>query len=169
MKTFRINQEIKAQKVRLISAEGENLGIFSFEEALKYTKERNLDLIEVSVNGEISVCRAEKLGKFLYKKEKQERAQRKKQKFGKIKEVRISPRISDHDLQTKENQIKKFLELGHRVKIELFLRGREKALSSFGKEKLEKLLKKLKEEMKIQMEGQIKNTPRGMEAIIAKK
>lgn len=169
MKIPRINNQIKAEKVRLISEDGKNLGIFSLKDALSYARERNLDLIEVAANANPPVCRLGDFGKYLYQQKKKEREQRKKQKFGKVKTVRITPRISSHDLETKTKQALKFLEKGYKVRLEIFLRGREKALSEFGKERLQEFVKKIEENIEIKKEGEIKRNPRGLEIIIFKK
>jgi len=108
-------------------------------------------------------------GKYLYQQKKKTKGQRKKQKIGRLKSVRISPRIAEHDFETKASLVKKFLSKGYRVRIEMFLKGREKALSDFAKEKLEDFLKKISTEMEIKTEGEIKRIPRGMEVIISRK
>jgi translation initiation factor IF-3 len=108
-------------------------------------------------------------GKYLYQQKKKEKDQRKKQKAGKLKGVRISPRIAKHDLETKIGLANKFLLKGYKVRIEVFLRGREKALRDFAKERLENFLQKIEEEIEIKKESEIKKTPRGMEIIISKK
>lgn len=89
--------------------------------------------------------------------------------MGKIKNIRISLRISEHDLETKTNQTKKFLEKGYKVRIEVFLRGREKSLNNLAKEKLEKVYEKINSELPIKKEEEPKKNPRGMEIIISKK
>jgi translation initiation factor IF-3 len=165
----RANNQITANEVRVISEEGKNLGVFSKEKALQYSKERNLDLIEISQNSNPPVCRVVDFGKYLYHLEKKEKTKRKGLKIGKLKNIRISLRISEHDLETKTKQTKKFLSKGYKVRIEAFLKGREKSLSNFAKEKMEKMLKKIEEEIPLKRESDIKKNPRGMEIIIAKK
>lgn len=108
-------------------------------------------------------------GKYMYQQEKKEKKKRKGIKIGKLKNIRISLRISEHDLETKIKQAKKFLEKGYKVKIEVFLKGREKALSSLAKEKLEVAFQKISEEIHLKKESEPKRNPRGMEIIIAKK
>jgi len=110
-------------------------------------------------------------GKYLYSQKKKQKDQKKKQKTGKLKSVRISPRISDHDIETKGEQIKKFLNKNYKVRIEVFLRGREKSrtLANFAREKLEHLLEKIDKEIQIKRESDIKRSQRGMELIISKK
>jgi translation initiation factor IF-3 len=168
-KKIKVNEEIKADKVRLISPEGENLGIFSLKEALELARSKGLDLIEVTSNLTPPVCKLGNYGKFLYQKRKKEREQRKKLKLGKLKIIRISPRISDHDLETKRTQIKKHLEKGRRVKIEMPLKGREKMFEKIAKDKLEEFIKKIEEEIKIKSEGEISKKGGAFEVIIKKK
>lgn len=139
------------------------------EEAIRHAKEKKLDLIEVSSNIAPPICRISDLGKYLYEQKKKEKQQRKKQKIGKVKEVRISLRISEHDLETKANQTKKFIEKGYRVKIEVFLRGREKALRDFARQKLEYLLKKIEEGTEVKKDSEVKKSPIGLEVILSKK
>lgn len=168
-KKIKVNEEIKADKVRVISPEGENLGIFPLKEALELAKSKGLDLIEVTSNLTPPVCKLGDYGKFLYQKMKKEREQRKKLKLGKLKIIRISSRISDHDLETKQSQIKKHLEKGRRVKIEMPLKGREKMFEEIAKEKLKEFLKKINEEVKIKSEGAITKKGGVFEVIIKKK
>jgi translation initiation factor IF-3 len=145
------------------------LGIVPKEKALQYAKERHLDLIQITSNASIPVCRVMDLGKYLYQLKKKEKEQRKKQKSGKIKGIRISPRIAEHDLETKAKLVSKFLLKGYKIRIEIFLKGREKGMKEFAKQKLEDFLQKLEGEIKIKKESEIKKTPRGMEIIISKK
>ncbi len=109
------------------------------------------------------------IGKYLYQQKKKEKEQRKKQKSGKIKGIRISPRIAEHDLETKVKSVSKFLLKGYKIRIEVFLKGREKGMRDFAKQKLEYFLQKLEKEVEIKKESDIKKTPRGMEIIISKK
>lgn len=147
------------------------MGIFPFEKALLYAKERDLDLIEISGNVTPPVCKAGDLGKFLYQKRKKEKVQKSKQKIGKLKGIRISPRISEHDLETKINLTKKFLLKNYKVKAEIFLKGREKALMGFAREKLINFFQKIETDgnIEIKKESDIKKTPRGLEIIISRK
>lgn len=115
------------------------------------------------------ICRVADFGKYLYQQRKKEKARRQKQRVGKMKGLRISLRISDHDLETKANLAKKFLKKGHRIKVEVRLQGREKSRLDFAKGKLEKLFEKIEEEIKIKQEGEVKRSPRGLEVMIEKK
>ena len=143
------------------------MGVFLLEKAIGYARERSLDLIEVSGNITPPVCRVMDVGKYLYQQKKKKKTQKEKTKAGRLKSVRISPRISKHDLETKASLAKKFLKKDYKVKIEVFLKGREKALSNFAKEKLESFLQKIEEEIEIKEEGKLKRTPRGMEIIVS--
>lgn len=162
-----VNNEIKASKVRLIDEEGKQIGILPLEEALRISRERNLDLIQVTEKLEIPVCKLGDYGKYLYELQKKERKQLKKK--GELKMVRLGFNTSLHDLETKANQTKKFLEKGNKVRIELMLKGREKGFSHLGKEKISEFLKILENLVEIKIERELKKEPRGLTMIIAKK
>ncbi|MDD5552155.1 MAG: translation initiation factor IF-3 [Candidatus Pacebacteria bacterium] len=169
MRKPRVNNQITEREIRVIGKEGENLGVLSLEESLQYAKECGLDLIEISRNSNPPVCKVMDLGKYMYQEEKKAKKKRKGAKIGKLKNIRISLRISEHDLETKINQTKKFLEKGYKARIEVFLRGREKALSNLAREKLETVFGNINTKMPLKKEGEIKRNPRGMEIIISKK
>jgi translation initiation factor IF-3 len=165
-KRILVNNQIRAEKVRVIDEEGKQLGIFSFQEALRMAKERNLDLIQVTEKVEPPVCKIGDLGKYLYWLKKKER---KAKKISETKTIRLGFNISLHDLQTKANQAEKFLKAGNRVKIELILKGRQKGLSDFGKEKIEQFLQILSSQIPVKTEGELKKEPKGFTLIITKK
>jgi translation initiation factor IF-3 len=167
-KKFLINNQIRADKVRVIDEEGKNLGIFPLEEALKMAKERNLDLIQITDKADPPVCRIFDYGKFLYRLKKKGR-EKKKEKGGETKGIRLGFNISEHDMETRANQAKEFLEKGNRVQIEMILRGREKGLSNFAKEKIKKFLETLGKLTPIKIEQELKKTPKGFIMIISKK
>jgi translation initiation factor IF-3 len=127
-----INERIRAREVRVIDEKGEQLGILPPFEALKIARERGLDLVEVSPNAVPPVCRIQDYGKFLYEKDKSERAARKKQKIITIKEVKFSVTVDEHDYQTKKNQAVRFLSEGDKVKASLRFRGRQMAHRDLG-------------------------------------
>lgn len=129
---IRINDKIRAREVRVIDENGEQLGILPPFEALKMARERGLDLVEVSPNAAPPVCRIQDYGKFLYEKEKSDRAARKKQKVIVIKEVKFSVTVDEHDYQTKKNQAVRFLSEGDKVKASLRFRGRQMAHRDLG-------------------------------------
>ena len=129
---IRINDRIRAREIRVIDENGEQLGILPPFEALKIARERGLDLVEVSPNAVPPVCRIQDYGRYLYEKEKSERAARKKQKVIVIKEVKFSVTVDEHDYQTKKNQAVRFLHEGDKVKASLRFRGRQMAHRELG-------------------------------------
>lgn len=167
-KKFLINNQIRASKVRIIDDQGKNLGIFSLEEALKMAKERNLDLIQITDKADPPVCRIFDYGKFLYQIKKKEREKR-KEKGVEIKGIRLGFNISEHDMEIRANQAKEFLEKGNRIQIEMILRGREKLLTDFAKEKIKKFLEILESKIPIKVEQELKKVPRGFIMIVSKK
>ncbi len=141
----RINEKIRAKEVRVIGEEGEQLGVLSLRDALELALEKKLDLVEVAENAEPPVCRIMDYGKFRYEKEKKEKAAKKNQKIVLLKEVKVKPRIDTHDVETKTNQIAKFLEKGDKVKLSLILLGREKMHADIGIQVLEKVANQFEE------------------------
>lgn len=167
IKQLLVNNQIRAREVRVIDGAGKQLGILSLENALKLAQERNLDLIQVTEKVEPPVCRIGDYGKYLYQEEKKGRSV-KKQRGGEIKGIRLTFNISPHDLETKVYQAEKFLAKGDSVKVELRLRGREKALQDFAKEKINKFLETLKKITPIKIQRELKKEMRGLTMIISK-
>jgi len=130
-------------------------------------RERGLDLIEIAPNVRPPVCRLMEYGKYQYKKSKEEKDQKNKQKRVEIKGIRISMRTGQHDLETKIKQIEKFFEKGDKIKIDMILKGREKSLFNLAKEKLTQFIELVPSETKIEQE--IKSQPRGLSIVISKK
>lgn len=122
---LRINTRIRAQEVLLIGADGRRIGVKPLQEALSLAAQEGMDLVEVDPLASPPVCRLLDYGKFRYEQTKRERAARKRQRTVEIKEVRLRPRIGQHDLQIKVGQARRFLEEGNRVKVTLRFRGRE--------------------------------------------
>lgn len=151
--------------MRLIDETGKQIGVVPLGEALKLAQEKNLDLIQVTEKVEPPVCRLGDYGKYLYQEEKKQRGH--KEQAGKLKVIRLSFNISDHDLTIRVQQAKKFLEKGHKVKLELPLHGREKGLANFAKEKIEKFLENLQQNTKIKIERELKREPKGFTLIIS--
>jgi len=129
---IRINEKIRAREIRVIDENGEQLGIMVPFEALKMARERLLDLVEISPNAVPPVCRIQDYGKYLYEKDKSERAARKKQKVIVIKEVKFSVTVDEHDYQTKKNMAIRFLGDGDKVKASLRFKGRQMAHRDLG-------------------------------------
>ena len=161
-----INNRIRAREVRVIDETGKQLGVFPLEEALRLAQERNLDLIQVTEKVEPPVCKLGDYGKYLYSLEKKEKTT--KTKAGEIKGVRISFAISPHDLETKAKMAEKFLKKGYRVRVELILKGRQKALGDFAKGKMNQFLETLGKLTPFKTERDLKREPRGFTMIITK-
>jgi translation initiation factor IF-3 len=156
---IRINDRIRAREVRVIDENGEQLGIMAPFEALKVARERGLDLVEVSPNAVPPVCRIQDYGRYLYEKEKSERAARKRQKVIVVKEVKFSVTVDEHDYQTKKNQAVRFLNEGDKVKASLRFRGRQMAHRELGYAIINRLIQDVGEagivEFMPRMEGTI--------------
>ncbi len=131
-----INEEIKDKEIRLIGAEGEQLGIVSAAEGLKLADEANLDLVKIAPQAKPPVCRIMDYGKHKFELAKREKENRKNQKVSNVKEIRLTPNIDEHDFNTKLNQAIKFLNSGDKVKVSVRFRGREITHSSLGKDLL---------------------------------
>ncbi|TXK85328.1 translation initiation factor IF-3 [Paenibacillus sp. N3.4] len=134
-----INDEIRVKEVRLIGADGEQLGITPIREALQIALDANLDLVNVAPTAKPPVCRIMDYGKFRYETQKKEKEARKNQKIVDIKEIRLSATIDEHDFQTKLRNAVKFLGEGDKVKASVRFRGREIAHSEIGRKVLERL------------------------------
>jgi translation initiation factor IF-3 len=142
---IRINERIRAREIRVIDENGEQMGILPPFEALKIARERGLDLVEVSPTAVPPVCRIQDYGRFLYEKEKSDRAARKKQKVIVIKEVKFSVTVDEHDYQTKKNQAVRFLQEGDKVKASLRFRGRQMAHRDLGYNIINRLIQDIGE------------------------
>lgn len=140
-----INKEIRADNVRAISPEGEQLGIISLEEALTLAREQSLDLVCVSVESVPPVCRIMDYGKLKYEMNKRERSAKQKQHVTKLKEIKLRPRIEEHDYRIKLDRAVDFLEKGFTLKITLTFRGREMARQDLGRQTLQRMVDDLKE------------------------
>lgn len=152
-----MNEAIRAREVRLIDVDGNQVGVVPTKEALNRAKDANLDLVVVAPQAKPPVCRIMDYGKFKYEQSKKEKEARKKQKVIHVKEVRLSPNIEEHDLQTKLRNVRKFLNQGDKVKLTIRFRGRQITHSEIGQEILEKMSKEVEDisvvERKAKMEG----------------
>lgn len=133
-----INEEIRDREVRLIGPDGEQLGIVSGSEAQKLADEKNLDLVKIAPQAKPPVCKIMDYGKHKFELAKREKENRKNQKTVSVKEVRLSPRIDDHDFETKLKAAIKFLSAGDKVKVSVRFRGREITHSALGRDVLVK-------------------------------
>jgi len=153
----RVNEKVRAPEIRLIGAEGENVGVVTPERALEMAIEVGLDLVEISPNASPPVCKIMDFGKFKYETQKKEAEARKKQKIIEIKEVKFRPNTDTHDYEVKMRNVYKFLENGDKVKITMRFRGREMAHLELGRNLLERVANDTEELGKIdsmpKMEG----------------
>ncbi|MFS1511442.1 translation initiation factor IF-3 [Chengkuizengella sp. SCS-71B] len=140
-----INESIRAREVRLIGAEGDQLGIKPIKEALRLAYDANLDLVAVAPTAKPPVCRIIDYGKYRYEAQKKEKEARKNQKVVDIKEVRFSSKIEEHDYQTKLRNVIKFLKAEDKVKCSIRFRGREITHADIGKKVLDRVIEDVKE------------------------
>jgi translation initiation factor IF-3 len=164
---LRINEEIRAKEIRVVSTTGEQLGILAVRDALRIAQEKELDLVEVAPNAKPPVCRIMDYGKYRYEQSKREREARKKQRVIEIKEIRMTPKIESHDLQVKIKAARKFLKDGDKVKAIIRFRGREIVHADMGKELLMQLFASVKEHAVLEREPKIEG--KNMIMIIAGK
>jgi len=162
-----MNDRIRAKQVRLIGDDGEQLGVLDLEKALELAKEKNLDLIQVTEKVEPPVCKIMDHGKFLYLLKKKEQ-KAKHHHVGELKGIRLTFGISEHDLETRAKQAEKFLKKGDKVRIEMKLRGRERAHGDLAKEKIERFIEQVNQVIPTKTEKELKKQPRGLTMIITK-
>lgn len=124
-KNIEINERIRDAEVRVLAADGEQLGIMSSKEAYFMAKDQGLDLVKISPNATPPVCKIIDFGKYRYELEKKEKEAKKNQTKIELKEIRMTPNIEENDLNTKVSQARKFLEKGNKLKVTLRFRGRE--------------------------------------------
>jgi translation initiation factor IF-3 len=163
----RINQQIRATELRVITDDGQNLGVLSIGEALKKAQEMNLDLIEISPNAVPPVAKIMDYGKFQYTEKKKLKETKSKIQNIEIKSVQVKIGTDEHDLLLKAGKASEWLKEGHRVKLNLFLAGRAKYLNqAFLNERMERMLKLITEEYKV-AEPSTKG-PKGLTIVIEK-
>jgi translation initiation factor IF-3 len=144
--SIRINQEIRANELRVIGPNGDQLGIMSRAEALKVAEEAGVDLIEISPNANPPVAKVLDWGKYQYQKMKEQQKNRKNAKSVELKQMRMGLKIGANDLDIKLRKIREFLQEGHKVKILVFFRGRENAHQELGYELIDKILSLLEQD-----------------------
>lgn len=138
-----INEQIRDKEVRLVGADGEQLGIMSSREAYQKAVEAGLDLVKIAPKAQPPVCKIIDYGKYKYEQTRKEKEARKKQKTVEVKEVRMSPNIDQNDFNTKVNAARKFLSKGDKVKVSIRFRGREMAHTQASKPMLDEFAAKL--------------------------
>lgn len=154
IKELAINEQIRAREVRLIDADGEQLGIVAIQEANNLAEEKHLDLVLISPNAEPPVCRLMDYGKYRYEALKKQKEQRRNQKNAETREIRLSPRIDDHDLETKSKKVLEILKEGDKVKVSVRFRGRELGHTELGREVLDRVIEIVQEV------GQVEKAPK---------
>jgi len=145
-KDLRINEQIRVREVRLIQDGGERQGIMATLDALQLAREAGLDLVEVAPQAVPPVVKILDYGKFKFENEKRIRDSKKKQKLLKLKEIRMQPKIDDHDLDFKSKHVREFLADGNKVKVTIRFRGRELAHTELGLDVLKEVLAKIEGE-----------------------
>jgi len=145
-----VNEEIDVANVRLIDADGEQVGVVSVEEGQEMADEAGLDLVEVSPHADPPVCKILDYGKYKYEAQKKANEARKKQKTIEVKEIKMRPGIEEHDYQVKMRSVRKFLDNGDKVKMTIRFRGREMAHQDLGMRVLDRVRDELEEDVKIE-------------------
>ncbi|MDX6626795.1 MAG: translation initiation factor [Solirubrobacterales bacterium] len=141
--TTRINERIRVPQVRLIGADGEQLGIVDTPEALKRAQDADLDLVEVAPNNKPPVTRLLDYSKYKYEQEQKQKQARKHQQQVNIREIKLRPKIATHDYETKKGHVERFLKHHDKVKVTIMFRGREQAHPERGRALLQKLFEDL--------------------------
>ena len=162
---LRINNEIRALELRVISADGSNLGVLSLDAALAAAKTAGLDLIEISPSAVPPIAKIMDYGKFEYERSKKEKVAKAKVKVSETKEVQIKVGTGDHDMELKAKKAAEWMAEGHRVRAELFLKGRYKGMGEeFLKERLERFLKLIPYAYKVA--EPVTRSPKGFAGVI---
>ncbi len=152
----------------MVDETGKQLGVMNLKDALRMARERNLDLVQVTQKVQPPVCRITDYGKYLYAEEKKKR-QSKTKKVGELKAIRLSFNISPHDLETRVRQAEKFLKRGDRIRIDIILRGRQRALQNIAEEKINQFTEALNQKITIKVQRDIQRRGRNLTMIITKK
>ncbi len=149
---MRRNELIRARELRVIGADGEQLGILQRADAIAMAKEVGLDLVEVASTTEPPVCRIMDYGKFKYEQQKKKQEAKRRQTVVQIKEIKVRPKTDDHDYETKMRHVRRFLEEGDRCKVSVFFRGREIVHKDRGLSILERVVQDLADVCKVEQE-----------------
>jgi translation initiation factor IF-3 len=136
----RINDRIRSPQVRLVGADGQQIGVIDTREALRQARELDLDLVEVAPQADPPVCRIMDYGKFKYERDIRQKEARKKQSRTELKEIKFRPKIDPHDYGTKKGHVERFIRGGNKVKVTIMFRGREMAHTDLGRKILDRLV-----------------------------
>ncbi len=160
----RINHQIRAQELRVIDADGQNLGVISLKEALEKAELAGLDLIEISPGATPPIAKIMDYGKFQYDENKKQKSSRSRVQITEVKTLQVKIGTGEHDLELKAKKASEWLKEGHKIKIDLFLPGRSKYLDQkFLKERLDRSLKLIPDEFK---SDEPKKSPKGLTVVI---
>jgi len=151
----RINAEIKVPRVRLVDADGTQVGIVPLAQALRRAREQDLDLVEVAAQADPPVCRIMDWGKHRYEQEQKDKDARKRQNRITVKEIKMRPKISDNDYATKSGHVRRFLEEGSKVRASIMFRGREMAHTELGLKLLHRLSEDMRELASVEAEPKV--------------
>ena len=164
----KINHQIKAPELRVVTAEGENLGVISLATALAEAQKRGVDLIEISPTAVPPVAKIMDYGKYLYDEKKKQKVAKSKTVTSELKIVQVKIGTGEHDLELKAKKISEWLAEGNRVKVDLFLIGRSKYMDmNFLKERLDRVMKLVTVEYKIAQD--VVKGPKGLSLVVEKK
>ena len=166
---FRANEQIIAPEVRVIDENNAHVGILPVAKALAMAQERGYDLVEVDPKSAPPIAKILNFGQFKYEKEREARKQKANAKAVEVKGIRLSARIGEHDLETRLNLAKKFLEDNNKIRVEIILRGREKAFAGIARQVIESFLAKLGQEFSLFVEQPIQNSNGQLTTIVGKK
>ncbi|HEY5695263.1 MAG TPA: translation initiation factor IF-3 [Candidatus Saccharimonadales bacterium] len=154
-KSIRINEDIRAPELRVIDSQGVQLGVMSRSEALKAAEEAGVDLVEISPDANPPVVKIVDWGKYQYQKMKEQQKNRKSSKASELKQMRFGLKIGSGDLDIKLRKIRSFLAAGHKVRIQIFYRGREMAHKELGYEMIDKIAALLEEDAVVEQKPQM--------------
>jgi translation initiation factor IF-3 len=165
---YPVNEKIRELQLRVITDDGEHLGILSTPEAIKLAQERKMDLVVVQPKAEPPIAKIIDFGKYKYEKEKEARKQKAKTKSVEVKGVRLSPRIGAHDIAVRKDQAKRFMDKGDKVKVEIILRGRERRHADVAAQVIENFISELKQEAEIKIDQPLLRQGGQLTSIISK-
>ncbi|MFH1825193.1 MAG: translation initiation factor IF-3 [Candidatus Firestonebacteria bacterium] len=154
-KRYRINNQIRANEVRVLGPNGEQIGVISLSSAVNMARAQKLDLVEISPQVNPPVCKIMNFGKFRYEQEKKLKLAKKKQKVVVLKEIKIRPKIDIHDFQTKKAHIERFLKEGDKVKVTIMFRGREMLHKERGRDILNNVIQEFKDLSEIEQQTKL--------------
>jgi translation initiation factor IF-3 len=166
---YRANHQISVPEVRVIDEQGKFLGVMRTDEAIKVAEERELDLVEVSPKENPPVCKIIDYGAFKYQKEKEKRVQKAHAKKVEVKGIRLSVKMGAHDLNVRKTQALGFLEAGDKLKIEIILRGREKAHGEIATIRINDFIKQIEETYQLYIEQPVTRQGGNVSAIVGRK